>query len=118
MAALFAAVFMFGASDAYGQRQTTLEWSGTVDQDVQIVIRGRSVTTRTLRGQRYRDDRHFFRGGRGGNINSDVDVDKLDGRGKVRVIQQPNRRNRYTTIIRIEDPKGGADRYRIRVEWD
>lgn len=115
--AAFFSVFLFSATEAHAQRES-FRWTGTVDQDVQIVIRGRSATVRTLRGQRYRDARYNFSGRGNRNRRGRADVDKHDGRGKIRVIQQPNRRNNYTTIIRVEDPKGGADRYSFTVEWD
>ena len=40
------------------------------------------------------------------------------GRGKITVQQQPTARNNYTAIVRIEDSKGGADRYRFNLAWD
>lgn len=115
--AAFFALFLFSATEAQAQRET-FHWTGTVDQDVQIVIRGRRATVRTLRGQTYRDARYNFNGNSRGNRRGKADVDKRDGRGKVRVIQQPTRRNNYTTIIRIEDPKGGADRYSFTLRWN
>ncbi|MBX3290706.1 MAG: hypothetical protein KF855_15430 [Acidobacteria bacterium] len=115
--AAFFALFLFSATEAQAQRET-FHWTGTVDQDVQIVIRGRRATVRTMRGQRYNDARYNFNGRSMGNRRRDADVDKHDGRGKVRVIQQPSRRNNYTTIIRVEDPKGEPDRYSFTVKWD
>lgn len=41
-----------------------------------------------------------------------------DGRGYVDVIEQPNAWNGYTALIRILDPRGGADGYRLTVYWD
>jgi hypothetical protein len=46
-----------------------------------------------------------------------VSVNKLNGRGEVSVIQQPNQSNNYTAIIKILDDKGGADDYEIEVNW-
>jgi hypothetical protein len=44
-------------------------------------------------------------------------VRTLDGRGDVDVVQQPNARNDYTTIVRIVDRSGGSDRYRVSAFW-
>ncbi|MEZ5425319.1 MAG: hypothetical protein R2747_03555 [Pyrinomonadaceae bacterium] len=116
--AILGAVFLFGnLKKVYGQGDSSMVWTGTVDDVVEIEIRGRNAKTVTVSGREYRGGRARF-SGRGSRRDTRAKVDKEDGRGKVRVVQQPRRSNNYTTIIRIEDSKGGADRYRIRVEWD
>ncbi len=118
--AIFGAIFIFGSSESVNAQ--TMTWRGTVDDVVEVTIRGRRANTRTVSGRTYRDGRAQFsgRGGyrRGGRDVGRARVNKHDGRGRVRVVQQPSRRNNYTTIIRITDSKGGADRYRFTVEWD
>lgn len=44
-------------------------------------------------------------------------LDKKDGRGEVQLLEQPTPENGYTARIRINDPKGGDDKYRIEVKW-
>jgi hypothetical protein len=46
-----------------------------------------------------------------------VSVEKLAGRGTVRVIQQPARTNDFTAIVEIYDDNGGSQEYRIEVTW-
>jgi hypothetical protein len=46
-----------------------------------------------------------------------VTANKFGGRGNVRVIQQPARNNGFTAIVEISDPKGGADNYRVDINW-
>lgn len=116
--AVFGAIFAFGNSKSVTAQDMTMIWNGRVDDVVQVVIRGRSADTVTVKGKEYRDGRVRFEGRAGRRNDSRARVKKEEGRGKVRVIQQPNRRNNYTTIIRIEDSKGGDDRYRFTVEWD
>jgi hypothetical protein len=118
---ILSGMVLFGSlQNAYAQRSGSLDWQGTVDDSVQLVIRGRNVRVRTLTGTRYNDSSYDFNGG--GNMdrrnNGRVRVDKRDGRGRVYVVEQPNRRNNFRTVIRIDDPKGGPDHYRIRVNWD
>ncbi len=114
-----AAIFVFSAINT--RAQSGMECRGTIDDHVQVIIRNQRSNTRTLSGTDYRDVRCSFNGG-GGRYRNDnynrASVDKQDGRGKVWVVQQPNRRNNFTTIIQIDDPKGGADRYRFYVRWD
>ena len=113
---VFAATVLVGnATDAKAQ---SVVWRGTVDDVVELRIRQKRVTVRTVSGTTYNNGSYNFDGG-GMNRNSDnVSVDREDGRGKVYIVQRPNRRNNYTTIVRIEDKKGGADKYRIRVSWN
>jgi hypothetical protein len=51
------------------------------------------------------------------NGNGRVLVEVLDGRGDVDVVQQPNRGNDYTTIVRVRDPRAGSDGYRLAAYW-
>lgn len=117
---VFAAVVFFGSvSEANAQRRGSgsVDWSGTVDDTVQITIRNGNVRTRVLNGRTYNDDNYNF-DGRSPRRDMDIRVDKRNGRGSVAVIQHPNRRNNFTTIIQIRDTKGGADRYRFTAYWD
>jgi hypothetical protein len=134
-AALVAVLFVAAFTETHAQRsrQGSMEWSGTVDDRVNLIIRGRNVRVETLSGRRYGNGRYDFdreredrrRDGDWDGRNdgrrwdrSRANVERMDGRGNVRIIQQPNRRNNYTTIVQIRDEKGGPDRYRIRVDWE
>ncbi len=100
-----------------GDRSGEMTWRGTVDDVIQITIRNRNARTKNIRGRAYNDANYNF-DGRMPRDNVNVRVDKKDGRGKVFIVQQPNRRNNYTTIVQIQDPKGGADRYRFELYWN
>ncbi len=115
--AIFGAVFVFGSSKS-ASAQSSMTWNGRVDDVVEIVIRGRNADTRTISGRAYRDGRARFQGRGGRRDNSRADLNKEAGRGRVRVVQQPSRRNNFTTIVRIEDNKGGDDRYSFSLTWD
>ena len=128
---LAAAVLTAGASMALaqwgqgqGQRQRQgqedgqelFRWNGRVDREVQIVMRGGNVWTndigRTEPGRaRSRAVSVLPR------QQGEVAVQVLDGRGDVDVIQQPTSRNGFTTIVRVRDPRGGADNYRLVAYW-
>ncbi|CAN5575442.1 hypothetical protein BH20ACI4_BH20ACI4_16250 [soil metagenome] len=114
--AVFAAMFLVGSvNDVKAQ---SVVWRGTVDDVVELRIRRQNVRVITISGRTYNNGSYDFDGG-GMNRNSDdVRVDRENGRGKVYIVQRPNRRNNFTTIVRIEDKKGGADRYRVRVTWN
>jgi hypothetical protein len=112
-------VLFGGLQSVHAQRSGSLDWRGTVDDTVRLVIRSRNVRVRTITGTPYNDSTYDFNGGSPDRFNNArVRVDKRDGRGRVYVVEQPSRRNNFRTVIQIDDPKGGADRYRIRVYWD
>ena len=100
-----------------GNDSGSIEWSGRVDDRMNIVVRGSTVTSNVISGSGY------------GNVDRNqnavlprravnVTATRLDGRGDVTVIQQPNRSNGFTAIVQIYDSKGGADNYRVRISWE
>jgi hypothetical protein len=99
-----------------GPRVRGLRWSGHVDGSDLIFIRGNQLWVDHREGQPiHSDDYRFYQSLP--NANRFVAVRKIDGRGTVRVIEQPSRSNNYTATISIEDRDGGSDRYEIEVEW-
>jgi hypothetical protein len=78
-------------------------------------MRGRDVDTRQSYDERGRDRARVH--GMLPRAEGVVTVNVRDGRGDVDVVQQPTARNDYTTIVRIRDPRGGDDRYRVVASW-
>lgn len=115
--AVFAATVFFGNVGTVRAQRGSMEWRGTVDDVVQIRIRNRNARSRAISGRAYNDDNFSFNG-RAPRQNASVSVDKRDGRGQVFIVQQPNRRNNFTTIVQIVDKKGGPDRYRFTLNWN
>ena len=92
-------------------------WRGRVDDVIVLEIRDRSVRDRVISGRPAESVRFDF----GASLPSrevNVSVEKRNGRGEVRVVEQPSRRNGYTAIIQIRDSSGGADDYEIEVRWN
>ncbi len=107
-------------SDKRGREsgRNLFSWSGVVDREVTLVMRGRDLQVRGERGVfASRADRPRTTGALP-RTDGDVRVRVLDGRGQVVVLQQPSARNNYTTIVRVRDPQGGDDRYRISASWE
>src|SRR5262245_29318186 len=98
------------------QGRELFEWRGTVDREVQIVMRGDRVWTNNIGRTEPNDDRSRAFGSLP-RADGDVFLQVADGRGSVQVIQQPNARNGYTTIVRILDPRSGQDSYRVVAYW-
>lgn len=92
-------------------------WRGTVDNKIQLSIRGNRLSSYTVAGKTYTSNNYSFTSPLP-RRDVRVEVDKKDGRGKVRVFQQPNRSNNYTAVIQIEDDDGGADNYQLEIFWN
>jgi hypothetical protein len=104
------------ASILSAQGRRLFEWTGDVDREVQIIMRGRDIWTRD-RGNR-EASRHWERiNGALPRTDGYVVVRMEDGRGDADVVQQPSARNNYTTIVRVRDRRGGADRYSLDAYW-
>lgn len=94
-----------------------LSWSGRVDGEIEIEIRGNSVRERHINGQapfNVRTSSGFSLPRR----DVSVRVNKLQGRGRVEVVEQPSARNGYVAVIRVNDSQGGADDYELEISWN
>ncbi len=88
-----------------------------VDDEVDVELAGDQVRARVLRGGESRDDgsectqplpiggfsRFAFRG--------------IDGRGEVRLVQEPRPGNNYSAIVAIKDTRKGTEGYTFELSW-
>ncbi len=95
----------------------SMTWRGRVDDVTVLEIRDRTVRDRVVSGQQAQGVSFNFTSALPRN-DASVSVDKRRGRGEVRVIEQPSRRNNYTATIEIRDTSGGASDYEIEVRWN
>ena len=91
-------------------------WRGIVDNKVHLLVRGNKIQTRTMEGKNYLDGTFTFTSLLP-KKEVTVGVNKMEGRGKVSVFQQPNSQNDFTAIIEVEDPGGGAKEYQLEIFW-
>ncbi|MCU0229091.1 MAG: hypothetical protein MUF01_15785, partial [Bryobacterales bacterium] len=89
-----------------------------VDDTVEVRLQGDRIVWKSLKGTDGKDmgterTQHFPMG-----PLKKLDVVKRDGRGQFVVLQQPTAENNFEMMLRIYDPKGGADRYHLRIEWE
>ena len=47
----------------------------------------------------------------------DMTLAAQDGRGDVRLVEQPSERNHYTARVSIRDPQAGSSDYSFKLEW-
>ena len=90
------------------------EWQGTVDKEIRIQLRGNRAFVQPIGAGDARSGSGRMMAGLP-QQDGTLMVQRLQGRGDVDVIQQPNAQNGYTATLRVRDPQGGADSYRIAV---
>ena len=92
-------------------------WAARVDGMVELEVSGNQIFARAINGQPVTDQRVRIDGYMP-RRNLNIQVNKIRGRGRVDVIQQPNPGNNYRAIIRIDDRQGGADDYELDITWN
>jgi hypothetical protein len=114
--ALLSLALVVGATSALSAQEQLFEWSGRVDGEVRIFMRGNDVWTQGVSGRQNRQA--------GARVvrtlpaqPGQVRVQLVDGRGNADVIDQPSARNNYTAIVRVRDDGRRADRYRVVAYW-
>ena len=112
-----AAMLALTATSARADGRTLFVWSGTVDREAIIVMRGTNVETQGDGDDRFRDARFRVMDALP-HENGVVSIARADGRGDIEVIEQPTIFNGYTARVRVRDRQSGADRYRVEVKWD
>jgi hypothetical protein len=114
---LAAAALVGVAPVVMAQGQQLFQWTGRVDREVQIVMRGNQLSTRRIGAT----EPNWAQGRAMSDLprqDGVVRVQVLQGRGNVTVIQQPSAQNGFTAVVRIQDPQSGSDPYRLVGYWE
>jgi hypothetical protein len=113
-----AAALMIGAVPVvFAQGQEVFEWTGRVDREVQISMRGNRLSTRSIgNNTETRERSRVFTPlpRQDGRVVAQLE----SGRGDVDVIQQPTASNGWTTVVRVRDTAGGSGMYRVAAYWE
>lgn len=88
-----------------------------VDDEADIELRGNTVRIRALSGQAGRDDGSECNQPLPGNLTK-FEFKGIDGRGEVRLVQEPRPANNWTAVVNIKDRKGGSEGYTFRLRWE
>ncbi|MEP6925679.1 MAG: hypothetical protein ABI954_14530 [Pyrinomonadaceae bacterium] len=94
-----------------------VRWRGTVDDEVQLYISDSNIDARTISGTAFPNGNYNFTSPLPDSRRITVGVNKLKGRGNVRVIQQPTKDNSYTAVVQIKDSGSGAKEYELEIYW-
>jgi len=100
----------------YNTQQQLFVWQGRVDREMRIQMSNGRASVMQI-GSNERGNGNIRAASRVPNQPGIVTVQQLEGRGRVDVVQQPDSRNGYTTIIRLRDPASGAANYRVAAYW-
>ena len=93
-----------------------LRWEGDVDDTTLVTIRRGDVRTRTVSGKGASGvDARLF--GFAPQRPVAVFLRRAEGRGRVRVVQQPSPGNDWTAVVRVYDPQPGRGRYAFELVW-
>ena len=102
---------------SYGT-QGAMRWSARVDGRVRVHVSNNRAWTTRVSGGALLNEQVDFNGSAIPRVDfNDIQVRKIDGRGDVRILQQPNSSNGYTLVFEIDDNEGGADNYSVEVSW-
>jgi hypothetical protein len=97
-------------------RMESLTWSGRVDDEAVVSCRREECVVEAARGAGVTRDR--FRFSRAlPSRDTQVSLDRTEGRGQIRLLQQPREENGYTAQVGIRDPSGGAGDYSFTLVW-
>jgi hypothetical protein len=91
-------------------------WQGRVDGTDYVRIRGGSVTIRHVEARNVIDASYDLPSPLPRNPGN-LQLNKLRGRGRVELVEQPSAANNYTAVVLIEDPQSGDDFYEFELTW-
>ncbi len=105
------------AAPAGADPRPSVVWSGDVDDTTIVYVHEHDVRTRDVSGKGSRNvsSEVFGRLPRG---PIQVFLDRREGRGRIRIIQQPRPDNDFTAAVRIQDPQSGRGHYSFSLRWN
>jgi hypothetical protein len=99
------------------EKTDQLAWKGRVSGSAVISCHQQSCVSSVEQGAPVADE-HFKFSRPLADRDTDVRLEDAEGRGEVRLIEQPRQRNNYTARISIRDPQGGAGEYSFTLVWN
>ncbi len=91
-------------------------WQGRVDGSDYVRIRGNAVTIQHVAARNVADASYDLPSPLPRNpVN--IQLNKLRGRGRVELVEQPSAANNYTAVVLIQDAQSGDDFYEFELSW-
>jgi hypothetical protein len=109
-------VFLLAGVALSAQTQPQLVWEGEVDAVSVIHVRGNRLDVEDRQGAPVQRDRYRF-SDRLPDARQTVNLQVVQGRGSVRVLNQPDIANNFTLSVMIEDRVSGRGFYSLAFFW-
>ena len=98
-------------------RNDKLAWSGRVDRQATISCRAKTCVAATLDGAGAVAAEQFKFSRALPARDVEVRLEQSEGRGEIRLVEQPSERNQYTARVLIRDPQSGSGEYSFALIW-
>ncbi|MGA2213225.1 MAG: hypothetical protein ABSH31_08125 [Bryobacteraceae bacterium] len=105
------------AYDRGAAKADKLTWSGRVEHAAVIDCRKQTCVSRSEHGTPVANEHFKFSKPLPGR-DTEVRLEGQDGRGEIRLIEQPRESNQYTARVAIHDPLAGATDYSFTLAWN
>jgi len=102
--------------EAHAGHSDKMAWSGRVDQEAIINCRAKTCVAQTVNGAPVAEE-HFKFSRPLPSRDLQVRLEQIEGRGDIRLVEQPSERNQYTARLSIRDPQSGAADYSFVLVW-
>lgn len=98
-------------------RTEAIAWSGRVDQEALVSCQRKTCSSSATTGAPVAAE-HFKFTRPLPERPVEVTLAETEGRGEIRLVEQPSERNHYTTRVAIHDPQGGSSEYSFKLVWN
>jgi len=98
-------------------RTDTLVWSGRVAEDITVSCRAQSCASVPDYGAPVAAEKFKFTRPLPDRA-VEVKLARHEGRGEIRLVEQPSERNHYTARVSIHDPQSGSSDYSFTLTWN
>jgi hypothetical protein len=92
-------------------------WSGTVDGRIRVTLKGGGSLSETLEGAPIIGEHADVLRPLPARADLMPAIQKLQGRGRVSIVEAPSEKNNYRLVFEIDDPEPGADYYEVELDW-
>jgi hypothetical protein len=99
------------------EKTDKLTWTGLVDEAAIVSCRRQSCVSSAEQGAPVANE-HFQFSRPMPDRDTDVRLEIPEGRGEIRLIEQPRQQNNYTARVSIHDPLAGAGDYSFTLVWN
>jgi hypothetical protein len=97
-------------------RTDKLAWSGRVDEEAVISCQDKNCASSSDHGAPVANP-HFKFSRPLPHRDVQLTLEDAEGRGEIRLVEQPSERNNYTARVSIHDPQSGSDEYSFTLIW-